>query len=413
MAIPVEEYLAHLLTDVGVLGVEEVAVTRAGGRVLAQDLVARLAVPPFDNSAMDGFALRAGDAIEGMVPVVGDVPAGGRLPVPLAAGTAVRIMTGAPVPAGADCVVPVEDTDQPSGPAPLPAAIRVRSAPRPGQHVRRAGDDVAVGDVVIAAGTRLGAAALASAISIGYGHLPCHRRPRVVVVATGSELTAPGAPLGPGMIPDSNSTLIAALAEESHCEVVGVHTVPDDVGELARVLARAAAEADLIVSSGGVSAGAFDVVKELTAAAGFTFAQVAMQPGKPQGHGFVAGPAGRRTPMVTLPGNPVSVFVSFHMFVRPVLAAMEGELATPAYLRARALRGWASPAGRRQVIPVRLTPPESPEDPVPGATPTHRLGSGSHLVASLHRANALAIIPEDTTRVAAGDLVAVTLVGRF
>ena len=144
MAIPVEEYLAHLLADVGVLGVEEVAVTRAGGRVLAQDLVARLAVPPFDNSAMDGFALRAGDAIEGMVPVVGDVPAGGRLPVPLAAGTAVRIMTGAPVPAGADCVVPVEDTDQPSGPAPLPAAIRVRSAPRPGQHVRRAGDDVAV-----------------------------------------------------------------------------------------------------------------------------------------------------------------------------------------------------------------------------------------------------------------------------
>jgi len=205
--------------------------------------------------------------------------------------------------------------------------------------------------------------------------------------------------------------VVVGVAEEAHCEVVGVHTVPDDVDELARVLARA--NADLIVSSGGVSAGAFDVVKELTAAAGFTFAQVAMQPGKPQGHGFVAGADGRRTLMVTLPGNPVSVFVSFHMFVRPVLAAMEGELASPAYLRARALRGWASPAGRRQVIPVRLTPPESPEDPVPGATPTHRLGSGSHLVASLHRANALAIIPEDTTRVAAGDLVAVTLVGRF
>lgn len=416
MAVTVEEYLSALLAQIGPLAVERVPVADALGRGLAEDLVAGLPVPPFDTSAMDGFAVRAADAVAGArLPVTGDVPAGPGEPVPVPPGAAVRIMTGAPLPPGADCVVPVEDTDQPAGPTAVPDTVLIVVAPRVGAHIRRRGEDVPAGALVLPAGTRLTPAALASAISVGHGELPVRRRPRVAVVSTGSELVAPGEVPGPGQIPDSNATLVAALVRAAGHEVVAVHRVPDDVAALADTLAQAAAASDLIISTGGVSAGAFDVVKETTVGAGFTYTKVAMQPGKPQGHGFVEW-SGGRTPMLALPGNPVSVFVSFHLFARPVLDALAG-IAGPGrgllgrgLLGARAGTGWSSPRGRRQYIPVRLQPPGGLDDPLPVAVPTHPLGSGSHLVASLHRANAIAVVGEDEVSVAAGALVPVMIV---
>jgi len=410
MAVPVEEYLATLLAPVTPLPAEEVAVADALGRGLAADLVARLDVPPFDTSAMDGFAVRAAEAPAGTtLPVAGDIPAGPGRPGALPRRAAMRIMTGAPLPAGADAVVPVEDTDQPAGPAAVPATVRIGVASPAGANVRRRGEDVAAGAVVLPAGTRLTPAALASAISVGHGVLTVRRRPRVAVVSTGSELVGPGEVPGPGQIPDSNATLVAALLRARGHDVAGVHRVADDVGALAAALEAAAADADLVITTGGVSAGAFDVVKEATTSRGFTYTAVAMQPGKPQGHGVVESTRGRSL-VLALPGNPVSVFVSFHLFARPVLDAMAGTPRRPGLLAARAAAGWTSPRGRRQYIPVRLTAPASLADPLPTVVPTHPLGSGSHLIASLHRANAIAVVPEDVLAVAAGDLVPVLLV---
>lgn len=409
MTITVEGHLAEILARVGPLPVEEVPVAESLGLCLAADLAAVLPVPPFDNSAMDGFATHAADASAGAVlDVVGDLPAGAAPGRPLPPGAAIRIMTGAPLPPGADCVVKVEDTDQPVGAAPLPARVRLTHVGNLGDNIRRRGEDVAAGEVVLPAGTRLTPAAIASAISIGYDRVPVHRRPRVAVISTGSELVEPGRVPGPGQIPDSNSALLAALVAQSGCVLAGLHRVADDAAALAAVLAQAAAEADLVISSGGVSAGAFDVVKELTAASGFTFTQVAMQPGKPQGHGILQA-GGCRTPMLTLPGNPVSVFVSFQLFARPVLARMGAALAETLTITASAGSGWKSPPGRRQFVPVHLERGPAGDHPV--ATPTHRLGSGSHLVASLHRADALAVVPEAATTVATGELVDVMVVG--
>lgn len=244
---------------------------------------------------------------------------------------------------------------------------------------------------------------------MGHGVLTVRRRPRVAVVSTGSELVGPGEVPGPGQIPDSNATLVAALLRARGHDVAVVHRVADDVGALAAALEAAAADADLVITTGGVSAGAFDVVKEATTSRGFTYTAVAMQPGKPQGHGVVESTRGRSL-VLALPGNPVSVFVSFHLFARPVLDAMAGTPRRPGLLAARAAAGWTSPRGRRQYIPVRLTAPASLADPLPTVVPTHPLGSGSHLIASLHRANAIAVVPEDVLAVAAGDLVPVLLV---
>ena len=413
MPISVEEHLATLLALVAPLGAEEVPVGEALGRGLATDVIALADVPPFDTSAMDGFALRAAEATAGAVlPVVADLPAAPGEVAALPPGSAARIMTGAPVPAGADAVVMVEDTDQAAGPATLPTHVRVNRAPADGANVRRRGEDVMAGTPVLAAGTVLTAAALASAISVGHGTLEVHRNPRVAVLSTGSELVAPGVAAGPGQIPDSNGTLLAALARAAGHEVTHTERVPDDVAALREALARAADAADLVVTSGGVSAGAYDVVKEATAGIGFAYSRVAMQPGKPQGHGLLTA-GGRRVPVLALPGNPVSVFVSFHLFVRPVLDALAGRTVARGLLAARAGSGWSSPAGRRQYIPVHLSAPTDLADPVPVARPTHRLGSASHLVASLHRANAIAIVPEDRTAVEEGELLPVMLVEGF
>jgi molybdopterin molybdotransferase len=311
-------------------------------------------------------------------------------------GEAARIMTGAPMPPGADAVVMVEDTDQEQGDVPLPESVAVAPV-GPGKNVRFAGEDVAVGDLVLRAGERWTPAAAGAASSIGYAQVRLRRRPKVAVLATGTELVAPGEPIGFGQIPDSNSLLIAGLVERFGGEVVCARAVSDDVDDF-RVALAEAAEADVIVTSGGVSVGAFEVVRQVVEGE-IEFVKVAMQPGKPQASGRLRAADGREQALLALPGNPVSVFVSAWVYLRPLLAAFEGAEPVWAATRVPVAEGWKTPPGRRQYVPVVRTPD--------GVRPAHRLGSGSHLVASLHLAEALAMVPADVEQVLPGDQVQV------
>ena len=466
-----EDYVAGLLADLEPLPAVVLPLAEAHGLILAEDAAAALPVPPWTNSAMDGYAVRAADAAgAGLSPVVlpvgGDVPAGA-VPAPLEPGTAQRIMTGAMLPEGADAVVRVEDTDQEPGPRPLPERVEIRVAPRPGLNVRRAGEDVGVGDPVLGAGAVLSAAALSALASTGAGSVRAVPRARVAVVSTGAELVDPGAAPPTGSIPDSNSVLLSGLVVEHGAALASVTRSADTAASLAGALTAAAASADLIVTSGGVSAGAFDPLTMLAedraaldqdraagAAIRLRFARVAMQPGKPQGHGTVRADDGREVPLIMLPGNPVSVLVSFRTIVAPALARLMGHDGVggtgetsgsgggPAALvlpragarppvRARAAEAWKTAGGRRQYIPVRFVPApvgaaapgtataETVPRPSDGAVgpaywvaPTHRLGSGSHLVASLPAAQALAVVAAGTPAVGVGDEVRLIALSR-
>ncbi|MCL2454082.1 MAG: molybdopterin molybdotransferase MoeA [Micrococcales bacterium] len=381
----------HAATVLAALGgartpVETVALRSAPGRVLATDQAALLAVPPFTNAAMDGYAFRAVDA-PGALPVSGGVPAGVAAE-PLRAGTAVRIMTGAPVPVGADAVVPLEDVTVDGD------SVFLAAPPRPGQHVREAGEDVRPGDLVLRRGTRLSARHLASATAVGLTALPVARRPRVRVVVTGDEVTSPGAPLGPGQVPDSNGPYVSGAVTRAGGEVAGLTRCPDDAEALVEVLDHA--DADLVVLTGGASAGDRDVVRDVLEARGCELVHVMMQPGKPQGCGLWDG-----TPVIALPGNPVSVVVSFAMFVRPAIEALLGQTPRPPRWGVAA-RGWRSPAGRRQIVPVTL---EEAADGRRYVRPASEGGTGSHLIASLAAADALAVVPEERDEVLEGDLL--------
>lgn len=405
--ITVEEHLARILAAVAELPAAPLPLPAAHGLRLAEDAHARLAVPPFDNSAMDGFAVRSPDvaAASTTAPVrlrvLGDTPAGAPPGPPVAPGTAVRIMTGAPVPPGADAVVPVELTDQPAGAAPLPGEVAVHAAVAAGAHVRRAGEDLRPGAVVVRAGTRLGAVQLSALASVGHGEALVRRRPRVGVLSTGDELVPAGADLAPGQIPDSNSVLLAGLVAEAGAEPVPLGRVGDDPGALTRLLAARVGDLDAVVSSGGVSAGAYDVVKAALAPLGsVAFTKVAMQPGKPQGFGLLED----RVPLLALPGNPVSVFVSFTVFVRPALRRMLGLDPREASRRGRAATGWRCPPRRRQYLPVTLDGADLATGE-PAVRPAAAGGSGSHLVASLARAEALAVVDAAVDEVRPGDPV--------
>ena len=459
-----EAYIAELLAALEPLPAVVLPLAEAHGLILAEDAAAALPVPPWTNSAMDGYAVRAADAAGAdqspvVLPVDGDVPAGA-VPAPLGPGTAQRIMTGAMLPEGADAVVRVEDTDQEPGPRPLPERVEIRVAPRPGLNVRRAGEDVGVGDPVLGAGAVLSAAALSALASTGTGSVRAVPRARVAVVSTGAELVDPGAALPAGSIPDSNSVLLAGLVVEHGAALASVARSADTAASLAGALTAAAASADLIVTSGGVSAGAFDPLTMLAedraaldqdraagAAIRLRFARVAMQPGKPQGHGTVRSDDGREVPLIMLPGNPVSVLVSFRTIVAPALARLMGHdgvggtggasgsgggpgagplprAGARPPVRARAAEAWKTAGERRQYIPVRFVPApvgaaapgaataETAPRPSDGAVgpaywvaPTHRLGSGSHLVASLPAAQALAVVAAGTPAVGVGDEV--------
>lgn len=393
----VAEHRDAVLTLVEPLAVAPVPLDRAHGAVLAEDLRADGPVPRWDNSAMDGYAVRGAD-VEHASPagpvrltVAGDLPAGTAAEPPVRPGTAVRIMTGAPVPPGADAVVPVEDTVGGT------ETVTVVRAPRAGAHIRRAGEDVRTGDVVLTAGTVLGARQLSAAASVGAATLPVHRRARVAVVSTGSELVAPGSPLARGQIPDSNSFLLAAALEEAGADVDRVGAVPDDAATLRDLLDRLDGQVDLVVTSGGVSVGAYDVVKEVLAATGVEFVRVAMQPGKPQGLGRL----GRGTPVLCLPGNPVSVHVSTELFVRPAVRRLHGARVLDRPVVTGVVEdGWTSPAGREQYMPVLIEGGADGRLRVRRAVPG---GSGSHLVAGLARAEGLAVVPAATDEVRPGD----------
>lgn len=402
--IGIDQHRERILSVAHPLPARRMPIDDTLGLVLAEDVTNRWPVPLFDNSAMDGYAVRVEDAVDGArLRVVGDVPAGSSEDPPVGRGEAVRIMTGAPVPTDATAIVPVEHTDLGVFlSAEPPEEILVTQAPVPGAHIRRRGEDAAAGSVVVAAGNTIGSWQLSSIASAGRDEVLVHPAPRAAVISTGSELIAPGATPQRGQIPESNSRLLAAALRSAGAEVVHVATVPDDDEALRTELARL--DADLVVLSGGASVGAFDVVKSVLDGSGSArtpvrFESVAMQPGKPQGFGVADDGA----LLFCLPGNPVSVAVSFEMFVRPAVCALagHGELSRPVTVLP-AGADWRCPPGRAQVLPVVVRS---------GAVfPASAGGSGSHLVASLAQASDLAIIPAETERVQEGDPVTVMLV---
>lgn len=406
--ISVEQYRELILAGVEPLPVRLLPLADCLGLEADAPIAAKVGVPVFTNSAMDGFAVLAGDVASATgdqpvrLKVIGEVPAGAASDLPVGAGQAMRIMTGAPLPGGADAVVPVELTDQRPGAAPLPADVRVYVPVAEGANIRLTGEDLREGDRVLEAGTRLDATCLAAAAATGHGSLPVRPRPRVAIIATGAELVAPGEPLGHGQIHDSNSLLLHGLAVQAGADAVSVTRCSDDPDAFDEAVAAAVAGADLVVTTGGVSAGTHDVVKNSAVAATLHFTKVAMQPGKPQGFGHLTSPDGRRVPLLALPGNPVSVFVSWHCYAVPLLARLGGHEVAQTLRTATmtAGKGWSSPAGRRQYIPVARTDDRT-------VVPAHELGSGSHLIASLHLAEGLAVIPAETTWVGAGDPVEV------
>lgn len=393
---------------------EEVVLADALGRVLAGDLVAPVAIPLFRNSQMDGYAVRAAD-VSGARPeaparlaVAAEIPAAPGVPAPLAPGTAARIMTGAPVPDGADAVVPVEDTGtgtfagSPGDGG--PPVVEVRAPRAPGDFVREAGSDVGAGDVLLPAGAVLAPHHVAAVAACGVARVQVVARPRVAVVSTGSELVGPGGTPGPGQVFDANGDALGAAARRCGAEVVLSARCGDDAARFADVLAEAADVADLVLTSGGVSQGAYEVVKDVLGGAGgrgagataspaVTFRSVAMQPGGPQGLGTVHG-----TPVLTFPGNPVSAQVSFAVFLREPLERAAGLPAVDRVRTAVLDHPLTSPAGKRQLLRAATRPDGTVR--VVG-------GSGSHLVASMARADVLLDVPADVTEWDAGTEVEV------
>lgn len=399
--LTLEEYRAEVLRLLPPLAPpRRVPLAEAAGEVLAAPVASRIAIPGFDNSAMDGYAVRFADVAR--VPVglrvVAEQPAGSPQDPAAGPGECVRIMTGAAVPGFADTIVPVEDTDGGTD------RVEVRVAPAgPGQHIRRAGEDLSAGDPVVESGTVVTPGVLGALAAVGLAQVAVSPRPMVAIAATGDELVDAGEVLLPGQLHDSNSLVLAALATANGA-VVGAHArLGDQPDALRDWLDEVAPVADLVVLAGGASVGAHDVVRDvLTDQAEGVFRHVRMQPGKPQG--WAVWPGG--TPVIALPGNPLSAALSFWTFVRPMLFGWQGR-PLPAPLTAMAAQGWTSPAGRRQLVPVRLS--TSPDGRLL-AHPAHRRGSASHMVTALVGADAIAQVPEDVERVVTGDLLAVELI---
>jgi molybdopterin molybdotransferase len=425
----VEDHLAGILAAIRPLAPTELGINDAYGLILAEDVAAASPLPSFDNSAMDGYAVRVDDVATASeehpvtLPVVAEVAAGDTGAYALQPGTSIRIMTGAMLPHGTEAVVPVEWTDGGQ------ARVAVRARADSGQAVRLAGEDAKAGEVLVTAGTRLLPMHIAVIAAAGRGTVLVRPRPRVVVLSTGSELAEPGTPIIPGRIWDSNSFMIAAAAREAGCLAYRQAVVPDNPEQVLPAIEDQLARADLLITTGGVSMGGeHDVVKAALRSLGtIEFRKVAMQPGMPQGFGTVALPAaaapeGRqrggllsrladrgevtetplregehdRVPIFTLPGNPVSAYVSFQVFVRPAIGALQGYdgmgLET---VRAEVTGPLRSPPGRRSFLRGVLDRPAGRVVPL--------TGQGSHQVATLGKANALIIVPEWAVTMAAGD----------
>jgi molybdopterin molybdotransferase len=400
----VEAYQAAILSAITPLASTSLELAAAEGCVLAEDVTAAVALPSFDNSSMDGYAVRASDVAgasqesPATLLVTGEIAAGDTGAYRLAPGTAIRIMTGAQLPAGADAVVPVEWTDGGI------AQVAIHGQAEEGNAVRYAGGDATEGETLLTAGTRMRPMQIAVAASAGRRAVTVRPRPRVVVLSTGDELTEPGTPLVPGRIWDSNSYMIAAAAREAGAVAYRRSVVPDDPSGVLPALEEQLVRADLLITTGGVSMGGeHDVVKAALRDLGtVTFRKVAMQPGMPQGFGLIGkggkgGEGGQGlVPIFTLPGNPVSAYVSFQLFVRPAIAALQGadDLSLPA-VQAMLTAPVRSPSGRRSYLRGVLD----------GTKVTPLSGQGSHQIAYLGRANALIIVPEWETRLPADDTV--------
>ncbi len=402
----VEEHLSTILELVQPLPPYEQPLMEAIGLPICQDVISSIDLPMFDNSAMDGYACRrvdlmsAGDDTPVRLPVVGESAAGQSKAYALSEGQAVKIMTGAPLPAGADCVVPIEWTDGGR------ANVSITRLPELGQHVRPRGEDVRAGDLLLPEGTRLGPRQAAVLAATGHSQVSARPRPRIVVLSTGSELREPGTPLGFDSIYDCNSFAIAAAVRQAEAIAYRVGIVTDDPHELTDTLSDQLVRADIVVTSGGVSKGDYDVVKDVLGRLGTVqFDEVAMQPGKPQGFGTIGEDD---TPIFTLPGNPVSAYISFEVFVLPAIRLMMGMLPYRRPLvRATCRNTFSSPNGRRQFVRGAFQVTSD------GADVTPIGGHGSHLIGSLANSNALIVVAEETTSVSAGDTVDVMVLDRM
>ncbi|HEV7810938.1 MAG TPA: gephyrin-like molybdotransferase Glp, partial [Candidatus Limnocylindrales bacterium] len=430
--LSVEEARGAVLDAIGGPTDAELAWLSEGrGRILAEDVMSLTALPPWDNSAMDGYAVRAADiaaAVEDApirLQVIGEVRAGAAPDRRVEPGTAIRIATGAPLPPGADAVVQVELTTpaaadgSPTGErgrdatGPLPATVLVHAALHGGTAVRHQGDDLGEGERILAAGTRLSPAAIALIAGAGNPSVMVHRRPRVGVLATGDEVRPAGQDPGPAGIPDANGPGVAALVEEAGGEALSFGIAADRIEDVRARLAVALREgADAIIVSGGVSVGPYDVVREAFGEIGrIELWRVAVQPGKPFAFGTVERPDGGRTLLFGLPGNPVSTFVTFELFVRPAIRRYAG-LPTDRLIRSVDHAVLLDPAskspGRRAYLRV-VAERDDAGTPVRDAAGRVRVrlaggptGQGSHVLSALAVADALAIVPEATDTLAAG-----------
>ncbi|HJR92013.1 MAG TPA: gephyrin-like molybdotransferase Glp [Acidimicrobiia bacterium] len=395
---PLDEARAEVLSAMVRLDSERVELAHASGRVLAEDVVSPHDIPPFPNSAMDGFAVRAADvvAVPVRLEVLEDVPAGSMPTHEVGPATAIKIMTGAPMPIGADAVVKVEVTAQAGD-----GTVDIMESVAAGTAVRPAGGDISAGTNVLAAGTRLGPVEVALLATVGAHRPQVSRRPLVAVMSTGDELRPPDTPrLEPGLIRDSNRPLMSALVAEAGGDVLDMGIVADREGDLTAALDRASEEADVIMTSGGVSMGEYDLIKQvLTRRGDVAFWQVAMQPAKPFAFGRIGS-----TPLFGLPGNPVSVMVAFEQFARPALLTMQG---ATQFLRPRimARMGEAVASDPAKVVFLRVV--LRPED---GENVAYLSGGqGSNVLSALAAADGLAVVRAGVDGLAAGDRVEVEL----
>jgi molybdopterin molybdotransferase len=398
----VDSYLSEVLAAIRPLPPRELGLDEAYGGVLTEDVTAGWPLPPFDNSGMDGYAVVAADTAAATLerpvtlPVRGEVAAGDTGRYEVTPGTCIKIMTGALLPAGADAVVPVEWTDDGAA----GGQVSIGQPAEPGHAVRRAGGDAAAGDILLTAGTRLGPVQLGLVAAAGRGAVTVRPRPRITVISTGNELAEPGQPVTPGRIWESNSRMLAAAARQAGYPARRHPVVPDRKEAVLAALEGALPDADLLVTTGGVSMGGeHDVVKAALHDLGtVSFRKVAMQPGMPQGFGVV----GKGTPIFTLPGNPVSAYVSFQLFVRPAASVLQALPPQRLAARRAVLAGPVrSPRDRRSFLRGILDPA--------GETVTPVTGQASHQLASLARANALIVVPEAVTELPEGSDVEVVV----
>ena len=396
--LSVEEAMERILATVRVLEPERVPILEALGRVLAEEVVADRNIPPLPNSAMDGYAVRAADVarVPARLRVIAEAPAGRLCPVEVGPGSAVRIMTGAPIPTGADAVVPFEHTRvvQDSSCSTADEWIEVLRETRPGANVREAGEDVRAGQVVLTPGRVLRPQEIGMLAALGRTEVAVVRRPRVAILATGDEVVPPWETPGPGQIRDANSYTVAAQVRRYGGIPLILGVARDEETLIREGVRRALAErADLIVTSGGVSIGDFYLVKQVLAAEGeMRFWSLNMKPGRPLAFGVVGG-----VPLVGLPGNPVSAMIATELFVRPAVLKMQGFTEWPwPELRARLTDPIVRKDGRRHYLRVRLR--ETPD----GWEATLTGDQGSGILSSLVQADGLAVIPEDVDHLPAG-----------